>query len=116
MASSDHDDAISHLVRQGAPESVAREVVSIARASNSMEQLRRLIGEPDRTEVWSERLESTSERICDGSATRVARWERCYSYHTRWLPIHFYVYEYRDGSIACAFAVIKPGERGKPAL
>jgi hypothetical protein len=82
----------------------------------SMEELRRLLGEPDRIIEWDGVREKKREHFSAYFSKSHEEWRTCYRYQKRWLPIYCDVLEYDDGSIRYALYVMKKAEKGKPAV
>jgi len=99
------EDSVASLVREGASESTAREVLDLASRIRSVADLQSLLGVPDRSDTWSEHLDERAKVFAERTKLPYEKWEKCHIYYERWKPVYVMAHEFEDGVVRCSVAV-----------
>jgi hypothetical protein len=110
------EDSIAALVREGAPESTAREVLNLARRIRSVADLQSLLGQPDRTDIWSDELDERARALTEKTKLPYDRWEKCHIYYERWKPVYIMANEFAGGVVRCSVAVCPAPAQDSPGV
>src|ERR1051325_6406207 len=107
------EDSIANLVREGASELTAREVLDLASRIRSVTDMKNLLGKPDRTDTWDEDLDKRAKVLSEKSRLPYEKWQKCHIYYERWKPVYIMANEFEGGVVRCAVAVCPKMEAGK---
>ena len=110
------EDSVASLMREGASESTAREVLDLASRIRSVADLQTLLGAPDRTDIWSEQLNERARAFAERTTLPYEKWEKCHIYYKRWKPVYVMAHEFEDGVVRCSVAVCPSQPKDSPPV
>ena len=110
------DDFIAQMVREGASEATLREVFSLADTIHSVADLKVQLGEPDRTDTWTDELDEKARLFSEKCGLAHERWLKCHIYYERWRPVYLTVFEFEDGSVSWSVAVCPSQPKDSPPV
>jgi hypothetical protein len=99
------EDSVANLVREGAPESTAREVLALASRIRSVADVQMLLGQPDRTDIWTDELDERAKVLSEKRGLPYEKWQKCHIYYERWKPVYIMAHEFDGGVVRCSVAV-----------